>query len=275
MSTPADLSLPFKKTNLFARHWPVSQAKAVVGIIHGFGEHSGRYTHVADFFTKNGFSVTTFDLPGHGKTTGKRGHVDNYDVLLDSVQTLLDFTRKQYPGLPVFLFGHSMGGNILANFLIRRQPAIQGAVLQASWLRVPYELPKLEIWLAKTMRTIYPSLQVSSKLDVNAVSHDPAVVAAYKADALNHDKITPGWFFGAYEAQQFAINHAADITVPTLVMHGTADKLAGFGGSEELANNGGPTLTFKPWAGLYHELHNEPEQNEVLQYTVDWFNTQL
>ncbi len=269
--------LPFHQTHLFARHWPVvDRPKAAVGIVHGFGEHAGRYAHVAAFLNQHGYAVTAYDLPGHGQTQGKRGHVDRYDTLLDSVQTLLNFTRTEYPDLPVFLFGHSMGGNILANFLIRRQPPIKGVVVQGAWLKVPYALPKLEIWLAKTMRNILPSIQVSSKLDVTAVSRDPAVVAAYKADTLNHGVITPGWFFGAYEAQRYAIDHAADIRVPTLIMHGAADKIAGLDGSRALYENGNKALlTFKAWDGLYHELHNEPEQQTVLAYMTSWLDSQL
>jgi len=124
--------LPFHETGLCAMHWPVKHSKAVVGLIRGFTEHIGRYIHVAQFLNENGFAVVAYDLPGHGNTPGKRGHVDTYDILLDSVHTLLDFMRAQHPDTPVFLFGHSIGGNILANFLIRRKPDIQGAVLQGS-----------------------------------------------------------------------------------------------------------------------------------------------
>lgn len=249
--------------------------QAVMGIVHGFGEHSGRYRHVVEFFNQHDIACTTYDLPGHGRTPGKRGHVDNYEVLLDSVQAFLEFTQNEFPNLPVILFGHSMGGNILANFLIQRQPSIQAAVLQGSWLRVPYKLPAFEIWLAKTMRRIYPSLQVSSKLDTSAISVDPAVVEAYKNDSLNHGLITPGWFFGAYEAQQIAIINASQIGVPTLVMHGTADRLAAHSGSEDLVKHGGSNLTYRAWEGFYHELHNEPRQAEVLQYMLDWVEEQL
>lgn len=270
-----ETTLPFRNTTLFARHWPTDMPQAVVGIVHGFGEHSGRYEHVADFLNQHDYAVTTYDLPGHGRTPGKRGHVDRYDILLDSVQALLDFTKANYPTLPVFLFGHSMGGNILANFLIQRQPTIKAAILQASWLKIPYDPPKFEIWLAKTMRNIYPSLQVSSKLDATAISVDPKVVDVYKRDPLNHDKITPGWFFGAFEAQQFAIQNARKISVPTLVMHGTVDRLAGFSGSEDLVKNGSTNLTFRSWEGFYHELHNEPRQAEVFQFMLDWMDEQL
>ncbi|MEZ0609506.1 lysophospholipase [Fibrella sp. WM1] len=270
-----ELAIPFNEGNLFATDWPVKQPKAVVGVIHGFGEHSGRYKHVAGFLNERGFAVTSYDLPGHGRTSGKRGHVANYEVLLASVAAFLQFTRERHPNLPIFLFGHSMGGNILANFLIRRKPAIQAAVVQAPWLRIPYAPPKLEIWLAKTMRYIYPSIQVSSKLDPASISRDPAVVAAYKADPLVHDKITPGWFFGAFEAQEYAISHADQINVPTLVMHGTEDRLAAHSGSVDLVAKGGRSLTFKSWPGLYHELHNEPEQRDVLQFMASWLESQL
>ncbi|CCG99077.1 Lysophospholipase [Fibrella aestuarina BUZ 2] len=270
-----ELTIPFGSAHLSATDWPLEGAKAVIGLIHGFGEHSGRYRHVAEFLNKQGFAVTSYDLPGHGKTPGKRGHVANYEVLLDSVDAFMGFTKERHPALPVFLFGHSMGGNILANFLIRRQPVIRGAIVQAAWLRMPYEPPKMEIWLAKTMRYIYPSIQVPSKLDPTSVSRDPVVIAAYKADTLVHDKITPGWFFGAFEAQEYAISHADQINVPTLVMHGTDDRLAAHSGSVDFAIKGARNVTMKSWSGLYHELHNEPEQQDVLQLMTDWINDQL
>lgn len=258
-------------------HWPIEQPKAVVGLIHGFTEHTGRYIHVAEFLNENGFAVAAYDLPGHGNTPGKRGHVDTYDALLDSVQTLLDFIRAQYPDAPVFLFGHSIGGNILANFLIRRKPDIQGAVLQGSWLRMPREPSKVKVGLARLMRNIYPAMQISAKEDMipETMSRDPAVVAAYRTDPLNHGKITPTWFFSTLEAQSYALTHAAEISVPTLVMHGTDDQAAPSSGSEDLVRNGGKNLTLKLWPGLYHGLHDEPEKHEVMQYMVDWMTGQL
>lgn len=256
-------------------HWPVEQPKAVVGLIHGFTEHIGRYIHVAEFLDENGFAVAAYDLPGHGNTPGKRGHIASYNLLLDSVQILLDFIKGQYPNLPVFLFGHSMGGNILANFLIRRKPNIRAAVLQGAWLRMAYDPPKLEMWLAKTMRNIYPSIQLPAKMDPNTMSRDSAVVAAYRADPFNHGKITPAWFFSAFDAQSYAIDHAAAISVPTLVMHGTDDRVASSSGSEDLVRNGGKNLTLKLWPGLYHGLHDEPEKHAVMQYMVDWMASQL
>jgi acylglycerol lipase len=262
-------------SHLFVRQWPVANPKAVFAIVHGFGEHSGRYEHVAKFMNQRGFAVTAYDLPGHGQTPGKRGHVDRYETLLDSVQHLLNYSKQHYPNLPIVLFGHSMGGNILANFLIRRQPNVAAAVVQGAWLRLPKPPPAFELWVAKVMRNIYPSLQISSKLDAKDVSRDAQVVKNYVDDPLNHDLITPGWFFGAFEAQQFAIENSAEISIPTLVMHGTADQLAAFSGSEEFVKNGGATLAFKKWEGLFHELHNEPEQTGVMQFMADWIEKQL
>ncbi|WP_407704837.1 alpha/beta fold hydrolase [Tellurirhabdus rosea] len=111
---------------------------------------------MAQAFNERGYAVTACDLPGHGHSPGKRGHVDGYEVLLDSVQALLDFTQSLYPGKPVVLLGHSMGGNIAANFLIRRQPDVRAAVIQAAWLRMPYDPPKLEIWLARPCGVFTP-----------------------------------------------------------------------------------------------------------------------
>ena len=271
----ATTTIAFKNNPLFVRNWPISKPKAVFATVHGFGEHSGRYEHVADFMNLNGFAVTAYDLPGHGQTTGKRGHTDSYETLLDSVQALLDFTKNAYPNLPIVLFGHSMGGNILVNFLIRRQPALQAAVVQAPWLRLPQPPPAFELLMAKMMRNIYPSLSIDSKLNPNFVSSDPNVVADYIKDPLNHGKITPAWFFGAFEAQQAAIENAHKITIPTLVMHGKADQLAAISGTEDFVKNGKKNLTYKDWEGLAHELHNEPQKQAVLHFMLDWVNERL
>lgn len=119
-----------------------------------------------------------------------------------------------------------MNSNKLANSLIRRKPNIRAAVLQGARLRMVYDPPKLEMWLGKTMRDIYLSIQLPAKMAPNIMSRDSAVVAAYKTDPFNHGRITPAWFFSAFDAQSYAIDHAATISVPTLVMHGTDDKVA-------------------------------------------------
>ena len=268
-------TIPFKNNSLFVRNWSLSKPKAVFAIVHGFGEHSGRYEHVARFMNLNGLAVVAYDLPGHGQTIGKRGHTDSYETLLDSVQALLDFTKSAYQNLPIVLFGHSMGGNILANFLISRQPDLQAAVVQAPWLRLPQSPPAFELLMAKIMRNIYPSLSIDSKLNPNFVSSDPKVVADYSNDPLNHGKITPAWFFGAFEAQKAAIENARKITTPTLVVHGTADQLAAISGTEDFVKNGGENLTYHAWADLAHELHNEPQKEAVLHFMLDWMNEQL
>jgi len=256
-------------------HWPTESPQAVIALVHGFGEHAGRYQHVAEFFNANGYAVTACDLPGHGRSPGKRGHVAGYGELLDTVDQLLAYTQSLYPPQPVVLFGHSMGGNIVANYLIRRQPALAAAVIQAPWLRMPTDPPKLEVFVGKLTRGVLPSVQLPTKLDPATVSSDPAVVEAYRNDPLVHDKITPGWYFGALEAQTYAIENAAEINLPTLLMHGTADRLAAFSGAEDLARNAGPNLTLKAWEGFYHELHNEPRKVEVLAYVRTWLQEKL
>lgn len=270
-----ETTLPFHPHDLFVRQWPAKTPQALVGIIHGMGEHSGRYTHVAEKLNDSGFSVFAYDLPGHGHTKGQRGHVQSYERLLDSVQVALDYFQNEQVGMPVALFGHSMGGNILSNFLIRRKPKAFAAVIQAPWLRMPEPPAALEFAIGKIMNGIYPSLPFSSKLDGALISRDPLEVEKYNQDPLGHDKITPAWFFGAYAAQQYAIDNAGSIAIPVLVMHGTGDKLAAHSGSEAFIKQGGKNFNFRSWPGLYHELHNEPEKHEVLDYWINWLQRHI
>lgn len=264
-------------TELFGQYWKQDGAKAIVAIVHGMGEHSGRY---ADFVVPKlnaaGYSVIAFDQFGHGKTKGKRGHCPSYDAVLNSVENLLK-KSEEFLGsdLPVFLYGHSMGGNVVSNFMIRRNSKVKASIISSPMLRLAFDPPAWKMIAGKFMRNIYPAFQEPTGLDANAISRDKAAVEKYKNDPLVHNKITVNFSLPFFEAGEYAIEHAKEIKAPALVIHGTEDALTDHKGSEEFVNNASDKISLKLYEGGYHELHNEPNKDEVLTDVITWLDKQV
>ena len=264
-------------TELFGQYWKIDGAKGIVAIVHGMGEHSSRY---ADFVVLKlnaaGYSVIAFDHFGHGLTKGKRGHCPNYEAVLDSVENLLK-KSDEFLGadLPVFLYGHSMGGNVVSNFIIKRDSKIKGAVISSPMLKLAFDPPAWKMIAGKLMRNIYPAFQEVTGLDATAISRNPRAVEKYINDPLVHDKITVNFSLPFFEAGDYAIEHADKIKVPAVVIHGTADKLTDYKGSEAFAKKAGDKVALKLYKDGYHELHNDTVQNEVLADVITWLNQQL
>lgn len=265
-------------TKFYAQGWNPETPKAVVCLVHGFAEHSGRYAHVAERLGKEGFAALAYDQFGHGKTEGPRGYSPSLEATLDSVKILLDEADKRFPNLPKFLYGHSMGGNVMLNYVLRRKPAIKGAVASAPWLKLGFEPPAFKLFLAKVMNNIYPKFPEKADLDTNSVSRDKAEVKKYENDPLVHNTARAGTFFDTFNAAQWALDNAKELQIPLLLIHGTDDKLIAHKGSEEFAANASKNLlTFKSYLGFYHELHNEPaaDRERVLVDVVGWLNSKL
>ncbi|MFH1320258.1 MAG: lysophospholipase [Bacteroidota bacterium] len=258
---------------LKGKFWmPEFQPSCIVCIVHGLGEHIGRYNHVAEYFNKNNIAVFAYDLRGHGKSEGKRGHTASYDLLLDDVEIMLNKARSetnQKP--PLFLYGHSLGGNIVANYIIKRNVSeLSGAVISSPWLRLAFEPPAFKVILGQLMSKIYPALTQHNGIDPNDLSKDQEVVRAYIEDPLVHSKISAGMFVNAYKAGLWAIDNADKLKIPILVMHGGEDKITSAEATSEFVKNAGENAKLKIWEGLRHEPHNEIEKEEVLSYMKDW-----
>lgn len=264
------------QTKLFGRVWhAITEPKAVVALVHGMGEHSGRYRHVAEFFTRNGISVIAFDQRGHGKSEGQKGHANSFKIMLESVDELVDRAKVQFKEKPVFLYGHSMGGNLVLNYMLKKPFAVKGVIVTSPWLRLAFEPPAFKVRLGRIMRNIYPAFSQSTGLKVEHISRDKSVVEAYKRDKYVHDRISASCFLNLYEFGYYALKHASEFKSPLLLMHGSADQLTSHLASTEFAESASNVCTFKLWEGFYHELHNEPEQTEVLNFMIQWINTLL
>lgn len=248
---------------------PGQNLRAVVILVHGLGEHIQRYSHWADLFLAERIAFTGVDLPGHGKTDGKRGNIRNFSVLHEMLDVMINECKKTFPGIPVFLYGHSLGGLIVLDYLLKRKPSIKGAIVTSPPIRLAFEPDKRKQQLAAVMKLIFPGLVQSSGLEVNFLSHDERVVANYKNDPLVHDKISVSLFNIMMKGSKDVLSFAEELNLPLLLVHGAEDKISSPVGSMDFAKKT-RMAELKIWDGGYHELHNEPFKNEVFTYIKNW-----
>jgi len=261
---------------MYSYTWaPQEPARAVICLVHGHGEHIHRYDHVGEAFAHAGLLLTGYDLRGHGRSGGKRGHTPSYERLLEDIADFLADARSRYPGLPVFLYGHSMGGNQVINYGLRYPESLKGMIVTDPWLRLAFEPTPTQLVLAKVMNNIMPSFSQPSGLEQAALSRDPAIVQAYATDPLVHDKISARLFTVMHANGLWALEHAAALKIPMLLMHGNADRLSSAKATQEFAAAAGDRVTLRIWDGFYHEIHNEPEKAQVIQVMIDWLNERL
>jgi alpha-beta hydrolase superfamily lysophospholipase len=253
---------------------PGENTKAVIIFIHGLGEHIQRYAYWADQFKKEGIGFLGVDLPGHGRSEGSRGNIKSYEVIGDMTDILVKSCLKTFPGVPVFLYGHSLGGGIVLDYILRKKPRIKGAIVTSPWLRLAFDPPKIKLVLASVMKNILPGLIQPSGLNVRHISHDDNVVAAYSADPLVHGKISVSLFDGAMKAAKYSLDHASELKIPTLIIHGSDDLITSPEGSREFAGKT-DMAELKIWEGGYHELHNEVFRDELFTYIMNWINKSL
>jgi alpha-beta hydrolase superfamily lysophospholipase len=256
--------------HLFAAEWPVKKPKAVIALVHGQGEHIGRYAHAAAWYNEHDMALLGYDQQGYGRSEGKRGHAKNLNVLLDDIGQLLEETRRRYPDVPLFLYGHSMGGNLVLNYVTRRDPVIAGLIATAPWIRLAFEAPPVKVLAGRILQKFMPTLTLPTNLAANFLSHDEAVVAAYKNDPLVHDQLSAAEGIALLEGAEWLNRYSGVFSIPVLLMHGGADKITSPAATKEFFGRVAGEVAYHEWAGLYHEIHNEKEKEEVFEYTLAW-----
>jgi alpha-beta hydrolase superfamily lysophospholipase len=216
------------------------------------------------------------DLPGHGLSAGLRGHIDRFDGYLDVLQKMFEIAQKDHPGVQCILFGHSMGGLIAAQFLLEHQAAFIAAVLTGAAIQLPQKPSALGTLGVRLLAAVRPRTGVS-QLDASRVSRDPVVVSAYENDPLNfRGKITAGLATELYLAMRHVIDNAATIRLPILILHGGEDRITAVDGSRLLhAAISSEDRELKIYDGLYHEILNEPERQQVMADIIQWLDTRL
>jgi len=263
--------------DIFAQAWEpaMPQPKAVVCLVHGHGEHTSRYAHVAEAFGRQGYILFGADLRGHGRSGGIRGHVNSIEDFMQDIDVLLAQARLHYPGLPIILYGHSIGGVLVLCYGLLRKPNIKGVIATSSALHTVVEKQSLKVMMAKILGSLMPTTVIASGLEAKDLSRDQEVVQAYINDPLVHDKISLGLGKTMLEASNFALTHAGEFPLPLLLLHGKADKIAFPSSSIEFAAPLKQKSTLVLWDDAFHELHNELEKDVVFKTMILWMDTRL
>jgi acylglycerol lipase len=262
--------------SLFARGWqPEGETRAAVCLVHGLGEHSGRYPHVAAALTQAGYAFLAPDLRGHGRSKGQRGHAPSWDRLLDDTAQLLEQADERFPDLPRFLYGHSLGATLVLTYALRRNPNPRGVIATGPLLRPASTPPRWKLTLGRLLYGLWPTFSLNNELDPKGVSRDPEVVDAYVNDPLVHDRVSARLGLDMLEAGEWVLEHADQLRVPLLLMQGSDDLLCSTQAGREFAERTTAQCTSKFWSHLYHEIHNEPEQQQVFETMISWLNDRL
>ena len=261
-----------RDANIYFQSWlPEGESKAALLFVHGLAEHSGRYGNVINHFVPLGYAVYGIDHLGHGKSEGERGHVKRFDDYTNTLKVYFDMVREWQPGKPIFLVGHSMGGLIGAVYLLDHQTELAGAVLSGPAVKIPGDVTPATIFMGKMLSALIPGFGLIG-LEANGVSRDPGVVQAYVGDPLVHKgKMTARLAAEMLQAMRTIGDQAARITLPILIVQGSADKLVNPAGARMLYDAvSSADKEIKIYDGLYHEVFNEPEHDRVLRDVEIW-----
>ena len=243
---PSDTAIPAtqievridRDTRLPGRAWLAREPRALVAIVHGLGEHSGRYAALAGALVSRRFTVVSLDLPGHGEAPGPRGDATSWNVLRDQcIPAMFTLTRGmpgQPPELPIVLLGHSFGGVLALDFALAHPRSLHALVLSAPAVKSA-PVPIWKVGLARLAGAAAPTFGFSNGLDARGISRDPEVLDLRRSDPLVHGKITPRIYFGFEEARARVLREARRLQVPTLILQGAADRVVNPQGALELS----------------------------------------
>ncbi|MBI5030428.1 MAG: alpha/beta hydrolase [Chloroflexi bacterium] len=265
-----------KSTELYYQKWKHDDdPRAVIVIVHGFGEHSGRYSNYVKHFVPCGYAVYGFDHRGHGRSPGKRGHINEWSEFRDDVRAFVQLVLKQKPNKPIFMLGHSLGGLIALEYVLHYPEGLKGIIASGPLLTQP-GLSPVVIAMSKILSRIAPSVAIKTGLDASAISRDAAVVKAYQTDPLVHSFGTPRLSTEITAAQNWTYAHAADLKLPLLLIVGSEDKLVPPAGGRKFFD----AVTFADkqkldYQGAYHETHNDIIAPQVMADVERWLQAHL
>ncbi|MBJ6362818.1 alpha/beta hydrolase [Paenibacillus sp. GCM10012307] len=245
--------------------------KGVICLIHGMGEHSGRYYGVAEAMTAAGYVVLAHDQRGHGRSEGKRGHAD-VKHLADDAALLVALAERLEPQLPRFLYGHSMGGNVALSCVLRYKPDIQGLILTSPWLRLAFVPPAPKVWAGGVLARLWPSFSMSTGLRNVAAASGAEEKLVDITDTLSHDRISARMYFSLHEEGEWALAHSDRLDVPLFLAHGDGDYITSFHASRSLSEVLGERCCFVPVNCVHHELHQTEQKEELFSRIRDWLD---
>jgi alpha-beta hydrolase superfamily lysophospholipase len=262
--------------SLAGEHHLRPDCRAVVVIVHGYAEHTGRYAEVVSALGEAGYECHLLDLRGHGRSGGVHGYVGRFSEYLDDIDLFLqrvEEVRTQVPGrtVPRILLGHSLGGLISLSYVLRRPEAFAALAVSSPFLHPAMKVAALRVGLAAVVSRLAPTYLMKSKLESRWLSHDPAVVAAYDQDPLVFKTLSPHWFFQTRQAQEEVLKRAAEIRLPALFLLGDADRIADPARSRQVYERlGSAEKQIVVYPGFFHEILNEVERMRVVHDLLTW-----
>jgi alpha-beta hydrolase superfamily lysophospholipase len=261
-------------TEIYYHIWqPLGKIKALVVLVHGQGDHAGRYSHVAEHLTREGYALWAADLRGHGKSGGKRGHVDNFNDYLDDTDRVIGKAKEQNPELKTFLIGHSLGGLIVLDYAEKHGSKLSGIVVTAPLLRLKMQVPPWKAAVGQLLSSLTPTLSMKTGLDPNLLSHDQEIIRNYVNDPLVHGVASSRFYTELLHAEKETIRDASKVTLPCLIMQGSGDGIVDPAATEDFFKGvASADKTLKVYDGLYHEVLNELEKEDILREISAWLS---
>lgn len=266
-----------RNKQIFHQAWlPDDRPKGVIFLVHGLGEHSGRYMTVVNRVVPLGWAVYALDHIGHGRSEGMREYVKSFSDLTGNMHRFLDMVEAWMPDLPLFLLGQSMGGLISAAFLLERQEDFSGAVLSAPAMKPPASVSPFLLRVGRIVSALLPAIRVTG-LDIEGLSRDPEIVEAYKKDPhVYTGKVTARLGAEMLDTMGYVLGNASKITLPLLILQGNADRVVNADGAPLLYEEArAADKTLKLYGGHYHELFNDLDFERVLNDLSAWLEARL
>ena len=258
--------------DLYFQSWQEEEkTRAVLAVVHGFGEHCGRYLNVVNHLTPLGYGVYGFDLRGHGRSPGQRGHIQSWDEYRGDLRAFLQKVSSQEPTPPVFLLGHSMGALIALDYLLHNPAGLRGAIVSGAPLEPVGVAKPFLVLLARVLSRVWPRFSLPLGLDPKGISRDTDVVKAYEADPLVHGKASVRWGTEILKTIERVKTHPAEVHLPILLIHGGSDPLNSPEGTRKFFERILlPDKEMKIYPGSYHEVHNDFDYEQVMKDMAQW-----
>jgi alpha-beta hydrolase superfamily lysophospholipase len=263
--------------DIYYQGWlPEREVKAVILIVHGLGEHCGRYMNHVNRFTPLGYAFYGLDHIGHGKSGGGREQINRFEDFTAPLTAYYKMVKEWQPGKPIFILGHSMGGLITSFYLLDNQDKFKGAIISAAGVKVPANISPMTITMGKILSALAPTAGLLA-LDPNGISRDPQVVKAYVESPLVFHGKTPARLAAEMLRAMLRVTaEAGKISLPLFLLHGSADKLVDPPASQMLYDKAGSKdKTLKIYEGLVHEVHNEPERETMFKDLEAWLQVHV
>ena len=260
---------------LYTQRWIPDNARGVLLIVHGVGDHSARYTQITQTLPEYGFVVASYDQRGHGRSAGIRGHVTRWQDYCHDLQRIVQSIGRDHFPLPLFLLGHSMGSLVVLRYLLSRPGDVRGAIISAPPMKAQGVAKPGLILLARILSCVCPRWRLTLSIQADALSRDAGMIDAYRTDPLVHRQVTVRWGTEALAARATIHQRAAEIRVPLLLVHGEADNIAAVRGSVELFERvGSHDKQLLTYPAALHELHNDTNREQVIEDYRLWLQRQ-